>query len=84
MVKIKILSENGIHARPASKIVNIASKYDGDVNFIKDGSTFNAKSIMNVMGMGLQKGDEVELEVKGTDAERVEKDILDVIEEINH
>ncbi len=83
MTKVKILSEHGLHARPASLIVNALLKYDCDVNFIKDGNKFNAKSIMNIMGMGLQNGDEIELDITGEDAEIVEKELLDIFNELN-
>ena len=83
MTEIKILSEHGVHARPASLIVNALMKYDCDVNFIKDGSEFNAKSIMNIMGMGLKNGDEIELQIIGKDALQVEKELLDIFNDLN-
>ncbi|MDM8533755.1 HPr family phosphocarrier protein [Clostridiaceae bacterium HSG29] len=83
MTKIKILSEHGVHARPASLIVNALLKHDCEVNFIKDGNKYNAKSIMNIMGMGLKNGDEIELEIIGEYAETVEKELLDIFNELN-
>lgn len=82
MVKIKIVNETGLHARPVSQIVNIAQGYEGEVNFIKDGIAFNAKSIMTVLGMGLQKGDEVDLEVKGANSDKLEAEIAKIISEL--
>lgn len=83
MIKVEILSENGIHARPASQIVNVAQQFESDIHFIKDGSKFNAKSIMNIMGMGLKKGDTIELDIEGSDKAEVEKKLLEIFEEIN-
>lgn len=82
MTKVKILSEHGVHARPASKIVNALLKYDCEVDFIKDGKRFNAKSIMNIMGMGLKNGDEIEMDITGKDASMVEKEILNIFSEL--
>lgn len=83
MTKVEILNESGIHARPASQIVNVAQKFESTVHFIKDGSKFNAKSIMNIMGMGLKKGDTIELEIEGSDKEELEVKLLEIFKEIN-
>lgn len=83
MTKVKIKSEHGIHARPASQIVNYAQSSPCEIFFIKDESRYNAKSIMNIMGMGLKKGDEIFLEVTGENQKTVEKELLKLIESIN-
>lgn len=83
MRKVIIESENGIHARPASEIVNYAQGYDGDIFFIKDDNRYNAKSIMNIMGMGLQKGDEITIEVIGNDGSTIEENLVNIINKIN-
>jgi phosphotransferase system HPr (HPr) family protein len=83
MTKVKIRSEHGIHARPASQIVNYAQSSSCEIIFIKDENRFNAKSIMNIMGMGLKKGDEIFIEVTGEGKESVEEALLKLIESIN-
>lgn len=83
MTKVKIISEHGIHARPASQIVNYAQGSPCEIFFIKDDSRYNAKSIMNIMGMGLKKGDEIFLEVIGENQTLVEEELLKLIESIN-
>lgn len=82
MIKVKILSEHGVHARPASSIVNMLLKFDCDVNFIKDKKKYNAKSIMNIMAMGLVKDDEIEIDINGKDADIVEKELLNIFSEL--
>lgn len=82
MKKVIIQSEHGIHARPASQIVNYAQQSSCDIFFIKDDNRYNAKSIMNIMGMGLRKGDEIFIEVTGPDQETVEQKLLALIESI--
>lgn len=82
MRKVIIESENGIHARPASEIVNYAQSYDGEIYFIKDDNRYNAKSIMNIMGMGLQKGDAITIEVTGKDSTEIEENLVNIINAI--
>lgn len=83
MKKVIIKSEHGIHARPASQIVNYAQGSPCEIFFIKDENRYNAKSIMNIMGMGLKKDDEILIEVTGEKKESVEKELLKLIEAIN-
>lgn len=83
MTKVEITNESGIHARPASQIVNLVQKFKSEVHFVKDGSKYNAKSIMNIMGMGLKKGDTIELEIIGSDKDEAENKILEIFERIN-
>lgn len=83
MKKVTITSENGIHARPASQIVNFAQGCSSEIFFIKDENRYNTKSIMSIMSMGLQKGDEIFIEVIGNDQVVAEKKILELIESIN-
>ena len=42
--KITLKNETGLHARPASEIVKIASKYQSTISLIANGKTINAKS----------------------------------------
>ncbi len=50
-----ITSETGIHARPATILVQAASKYNSDVTLSYEGKSVNLKSIMGVMSLGVVK-----------------------------
>ena len=53
--KITLKNETGLHARPASEIVKIASKYQSTISLIANGKTINAKSILNIMAAGMKE-----------------------------
>ena len=65
--RVKILNESGLHARPAGIFVKKASQFKCDVNIEFNGTTFNAKSIMIIMSMGLEKDDEINIITNGPD-----------------
>ena len=69
MVEHKLIIQNryGLHARPAALFVEIASKYDADVTLIKDGVEVNGKSIMGLLILAAEKGNEIILRSKGKD-----------------
>ena len=48
-----IVAETGIHARPATLLVQAASKFNSDINLEYNGKSVNLKSIMGVMSLGV-------------------------------
>lgn len=69
MVKERVIvkNETGLHARPASLLVKLTASFSSDIFFIKEGSQINGKSIMGIMAMAAQKGDEIEIVAEGSD-----------------
>ena len=47
--EFNIIAETGIHARPATLLVQAASKFNSDINLEYKGKSVNLKSIMGVM-----------------------------------
>jgi len=68
--EVTILNPAGLHARPASMIVEAAQGLDADVSIAKDGKTASAKSIMSLLALGAITGDTVTLTATGDDAEQ--------------
>lgn len=68
-IKVKITSEDGLHARPAGLIAKTAGQYKSDIQIQTATASKNAKSIMSIMGMGLKYNDEVTFSAQGDDAE---------------
>ncbi|WP_070121757.1 phosphocarrier protein HPr [Bacillus marinisedimentorum] len=74
-----ITDETGIHARPATALVNEASKYQSDVKLAFNGKEVNLKSIMGVMSLGIQQGSEVTVTADGEDADAALSGVADVM-----
>ncbi|MCT8137157.1 phosphocarrier protein HPr [Anaerobacillus sp. CMMVII] len=64
-----ITDETGIHARPATTLVNTASKFDAEISLEHKGKSVNLKSIMGVMSLGIAKGAQITISAEGNDAE---------------
>lgn len=71
MVKksIKIELSSGLEARPAAMLVQVASQYDSKIYLEADSKRVNAKSIMGMMTLGLDAGEEITLSANGEDEE---------------
>lgn len=65
---MKIQNELGLHARAATKLVQLATKYPCDFTLTKDGHEVNGKSIMGVLMLVASKGSTVVLKAKGDKA----------------
>ena len=76
--KITLKNETGLHARPATILVNQASKFSSNINLIYNGKSVNLKSIMGVMSLGVPTKATVEIEAEGED----EKDVIDSIAKV--
>ncbi len=66
---ITVVNETGLHARPAASLVKFVKDFPGEVELIKDGKVANAKSIFNVMSLGISKGTEIVVRVDGENEE---------------
>ena len=56
---VQIKLESGLEARPIAMLVQVASKYDSSVYIESADKKVNAKSIMGMMGLGLDRDDTV-------------------------
>ncbi len=72
---VKVLNDEGLHARPAGMLVKTANTFSAEIELSVDGDTANAKSIMSIMGLGLTKDTMVTVTAKGDDAEAALKEI---------
>jgi phosphocarrier protein len=59
----------GLHARPASQLVQIANRHQCEVHLLKDGTSVNAKSIMGVLTLAAARGSKLTVVCDGEDAE---------------
>lgn len=75
--KFIVIDEAGMHARPATKVVNCASNFSSEITLEYKGRKVNMKSIMGVMSLGIPQGAEITVYAEGDDAEQA----LQAIEE---
>ena len=64
---ITIQIATGLEARPVAVLVQTASQFDSDIYFEIDNKRVNAKSIMGMMTLGINAGEEVIVYADGKD-----------------
>ncbi len=62
-----IRDKNGIHARPAGLIVQVARQYESNLAMKNGEKSADCKKLFQVMQLGVKAGDEVEISADGRD-----------------
>jgi phosphocarrier protein HPr len=79
--RVIIKNPLGLHLRPASQLVKLASQFDNcEVSLTKDGQTINAKSIMGVIMLAAEQGSELLIEATGPQSNEIVQALYAMVE----
>ena len=73
-------SKSGLHARPAAIFVQHAKGFQCAITLSKDEKKANAKSILSVLTLGAEQGEQVVLHADGEDAEAAVEKLATLLE----
>ena len=76
---LSLLNRSGLHARPASIFVRTAQRFKAKIIVKKDDKEADAKSILSVLALGAECGDQVTIIAEGEDAYEALKTMVDLI-----
>jgi phosphocarrier protein len=65
--RVVVVNATGLHARPATLLVNLASSFKSDVKIEKNERIVNAKSIMGLLSLGITENEEITIIAEGED-----------------
>lgn len=66
--KMKVDTASVYDPRALAELVGLANGFSSEISIDMEGRHINAKSIMGVMGLGLDQGKMITIEAKGEDA----------------
>jgi phosphocarrier protein HPr len=78
--KIKITNTLGLHARPASLFVKVATNFKSEIIVEKDGEEVNGKSLMGLLMLAAASGSVIKVSAKGEDCISALQAIVELIE----
>lgn len=78
---VVIRNELGLHARAATKFVQLAGKYPCEVTVAKDGNEVNGKSIMGVLMLVASKGTTITIGATGPQADAAVAALVQLVED---
>jgi phosphocarrier protein FPr len=71
----------GLHARPAAVLANLAQKYESDIRLKRGNDQANAKSVMAIMGLEVLEGHKVQVIARGPDAGQAAEELAEALRE---
>ncbi len=80
--EVTVNNASGLHARPATLVVKEASTYSSNVNIEFKERKANAKSMLGVLSLGINKGATIKIEIDGDDEEQAMDAMIKLIETI--
>lgn len=78
---VTVRNRAGLHTRPASMVVQTASKFDSDIFLRRDDYEINGKSVIGVMTLAAEQGASLTLVVDGDDEEEAIKALSELFED---
>jgi phosphotransferase system HPr (HPr) family protein len=65
---LTVIDPTGLHARPAARFVQVASRFTSRIALRHDGREADAKSLLAILGLTLRPGSRISLSAEGADA----------------
>lgn len=75
-----IRNRHGLHARPASEFVKLASSFEAEIRVKKDDLEVNGKSIMGVLMLAAEPGSSIAITGSGEDEEAAVEALVRFVE----
>jgi phosphocarrier protein len=76
-----VKNPTGIHARPASMLVQLCNKLSDNISIVTDsGKTVNPKAILSVLMGGMSKGTKITVTAEGETEEESLKQVMELLE----
>ena len=66
--QFEVEGENGFHLRPITLLVQLAGRFESDITIVKDGNSVGTRSVMELLLLGAQHGDVLEVSISGSDS----------------
>ncbi|MCK4812371.1 MAG: HPr family phosphocarrier protein [Candidatus Marinimicrobia bacterium] len=76
--EVTILNKQGLHARPATALVNTAAKFKSEIFICRDGKKVNGKSILGLLVLAAEYRSKLLIEADGSD----EKEAIAALEQL--
>jgi phosphocarrier protein HPr len=64
-----VKSELGLHARPAGRLVALASKFSSEISIGKGDEWVNGRSVLSILSLAASQGTLLKVRAEGEDAE---------------
>lgn len=77
--EVEIINKKGLHARAASKLVQLATKFRSRILLNRDGQKSDGKSILGVLVLAAHMGSRIVISTEGDDEQAAMDALVDLI-----
>ena len=81
---LPITHKFGLHARASTRFVELAQSFDSDIGVMRGADLSapwaNGKSVLEILTLGIQLGDDITLRAAGADADRAMEALAELVE----
>jgi phosphotransferase system HPr (HPr) family protein len=78
--EVKVVSPNGLHARPADLFARMANRYESTIEVVKDNEAVNGKSTLEMLMLAAMEGTILTIRARGRDAREAVEALAELIE----
>jgi phosphotransferase system HPr (HPr) family protein len=68
-IRMTVIDESGLHARPAARFVQAASRFSSRIVIRNGDREADAKSLISLLGLAVKLSSEITVAAEGSDAE---------------
>ena len=68
-IRMTVIDESGLHARPAARFVQAASRFTSRIVIRNGEREANAKSLISLLGLAVRLSNEITVAAEGSDAD---------------
>ncbi len=76
-----VKNDRGLHTRPSTEIVKLASSFKSDVWLTYQKTEVNAKSLLGILMLAAVKGSRIRISALGSDADEAVASLLELAED---
>ena len=76
---VVIQNEVGLHARPATFFIQKANSFRSNIMIEKGNRRANAKSLLGVLSLGIEKGHDIIIQADGSDENEAAESLADLL-----
>ena len=77
---VKVQNQVGLHARPATFLIQKANEFKSSIWVEKDERRVNAKSLLGVLSLGIMGGTDIKIMAGGSDEEEAVDALVALVE----
>ena len=81
---VQLKNKLGLHARAASSLVQLATKFKSSIRIIKDDNEVDGKSILGILTLAAECGSTLKIITDGPDEQEATQKLLELIEDKFH